>query len=194
MQANNHFVLGRPIRAPFPDGMECAVFGMGCFWGAERAFWKMSGIYTTAVGYAGGQKVNPTYQEVCSGGTGHAEVVQIVFDPRDVSYSALLKTFWEGHDPTQLNRQGNDIGDQYRSVIFTHGQAQQDLAEISRQHFQQRLEQNGYRQIATQVTTAHTFYYAEDYHQQYLAKNPEGYCGIGGTGVKLEVDELAADR
>jgi peptide-methionine (S)-S-oxide reductase len=178
-----HHVTGRPLTPPFPSGLERALFGMGCFWGAERLFWQTPGVYTTAVGYAGGDTPNPTYEEVCSGRTGHAEVVLVVFDPAAVSYEALLRLFWEGHDPTQGMRQGNDVGTQYRSVIFTFSEAQQAAAEASRQAYQQALARAGYGPITTEIRPAPPFYYAEAYHQQYLAKNPWGYCGLGGTGV-----------
>ena len=178
-----HFVNGAPLKPPFPAGHERAVFGMGCFWGAERLFWQAPGVYTTAVGYAGGQTPNPTYEEVCSGQTGHAEVVLAVFDPRETSYAELLRLFWEGHDPTQGMRQGNDVGTQYRSAIYTHSPEQRRLAEASRAAFQERLTAAGYGPITTEIRDAPPFYYAEAYHQQYLAKNPGGYCGLGGTGV-----------
>ena len=188
-----HFVNGRPLRAPFPDHLEQAVFGLGCFWGAERRFWETDGVYSTAVGYAGGLTPNPTYQEVCSGGTGHSEVVLVVFDPGVVSYDALLKVFWEAHDPTQGMRQGNDIGTQYRSAIYTFDDAQADAARRSRDDYQAALDVAGHGRITTEIAPAGPFYYAEDYHQQYLAKNPGGYCGIGGTGVSCPVG-LDADR
>jgi peptide-methionine (S)-S-oxide reductase len=182
-----HYVLGTPLVPPFPGGMEQALFGMGCFWGAERKYWQAPGIYTTAVGYAGGLTPNPTYEEVCSGLTGHNEVVLVVFDPRKTSYSAMLKVFWENHDPTQGMRQGNDHGTQYRSGIYTYSEAQHDSALRSRAAYQGMLEQAGYGQITTEIVQAPDFYYAEHYHQQYLAKNPAGYCGIGGTGVACPV-------
>ena len=178
-----HFVNGHELVPPFPAGLEQAVFGMGCFWGAERLFWETPGVYSTAVGYAGGYTQNATYREVCSGMTGHTEVVLVVFDPAQVSYEALLKVFWENHDPTQGMRQGNDIGTQYRSAIYTLSAAQQQAAEASRAAFQDQLTTAGYGRITTDIISAPPFYYAEDYHQQYLAKNPNGYCGIGGLGV-----------
>ncbi len=179
----HHFVNGAGLEPPFPEGTEQAVFGMGCFWGAERKFWETPGVVVTAVGYAGGFTPNPTYEEVCSGRTGHAEVVLVVFDPARVSYEELLKVFWEGHDPTQGMRQGNDVGTQYRSAIYTYGEMQQKAAEASRDAYQEKLHAAGYREITTEICEAPAFYYAEDYHQQYLAKNPFGYCGLGGTGV-----------
>jgi peptide-methionine (S)-S-oxide reductase len=182
-----HDVLGNPIAPPFPEGFERAVFGMGCFWGAERLFWQAEGVWTTAVGYAGGYTPNPTYQEVCSGSTGHAEVVLAVFDPAKTSYERMLQIFWEGHDPTQGMRQGNDVGTQYRSAIYWHSEAQRELAEASRWAYAERLRSSGYGEITTEIAEAGPFYYAEDYHQQYLAKNPNGYCGIGGTGVSCPV-------
>jgi len=178
-----HFVKGTPLEPPFPEGLERAVFGMGCFWGAERKFWQTDGVYTTAVGYAGGHTANPTYEEVCSGLTGHAEVVLVVFDPRVTSYDAMLRTFWENHDPTQGMRQGNDVGTQYRSSIYYHSEAQRAAAEASRDAYQRAIAARGYGEITTEILPAREFYYAEDYHQQYLAKNPGGYCGMGGTGV-----------
>lgn len=181
--AERHFVNGRALKPPFPADMQEAVFGLGCFWGAERKFWQLPGIYLTAVGYAGGYTPNPTYEEVCSGRTGHAEVVRVIFDPVRTSYARLLKTFWEAHDPTQGMRQGNDIGTQYRSCIYTFDDEQQRLAEQSLQRYQQELKVAGYPAITTEIRAAPEFYYAEDYHQQYLAKNPNGYCGLGGTGV-----------
>ncbi|MDD3651755.1 peptide-methionine (S)-S-oxide reductase MsrA [Immundisolibacter sp.] len=180
---DRHFVHGRPLKGPFAAGLEQALFGMGCFWGAERRFWQLDGVYTTAVGYAGGHTPNPTYEEVCSGGTGHAEVVLVVFEPAKIDYAALLRVFWESHDPTQGMRQGNDIGTQYRSAIYTFGAAQQAAAEASRDAYQAALAAAGYGPITTEIAPAGPFYYAEDYHQQYLAKNPGGYCGLGGTGV-----------
>ena len=184
---DRHAVLGTPLQGPFPDGLERAVFGMGCFWGAEKKFWQLPGVYTTAVGYAGGITRHPTYQEVCSGRTGHAEVVLVVFDPAVISFELLMRTFWENHDPTQGNRQGNDVGTQYRSVIYTYTPEQQRAAEASRAAFQQRLSAAGYGTITTEILEAPPFYYAEDYHQQYLAKNPNGYCGLGGTGVSCPI-------
>jgi peptide-methionine (S)-S-oxide reductase len=182
-----HFVNGHRIVPPFPAGLEQAVFAMGCFWGAERKFWQAPGVYSTAVGYAGGYTPNPTYREVCSGMTGHTEVVLVVFDPTVTSYDAMLKVFWENHDPTQGMRQGNDVGTQYRSAIYTFSPEQQQAADASRQAYQDRLSAAGFDRISTEITTAPPFYYAEEYHQQYLAKNPEGYCGIGGTGVSCQV-------
>ncbi|HEY7071877.1 MAG TPA: peptide-methionine (S)-S-oxide reductase MsrA [Acidimicrobiales bacterium] len=182
-----HEVLGTNLEPPFPDGLERAVFGLGCFWGAERLFWRTPGVYTTAVGYAGGYTPNPTYEEVCSGSTGHAEVVLVVFDPAKVSYEELLRVFWEGHDPTQGMRQGNDRGTQYRSVIQVHDELQRKAAEASRDAYQAQLAASGYPSITTEITDAGDFWYAEDYHQQYLHKNPMGYCGLGGTGVSCPV-------
>jgi peptide-methionine (S)-S-oxide reductase len=182
--ADRHAVNGTPLQAPFPPGLELAVFALGCFWGAERKFWQTPGVYTTAVGYAGGFTKNPTYEEVCSGRTGHAEVVLVVFDPAKLSYEALLKVFWENHDPTQGMRQGNDVGTQYRSAIFTATPAQREAAERTRERYNTALAVNGFKPITTEIAGAPPFYYAEDYHQQYLAKNPHGYCGIGGTGVR----------
>ena len=179
----SHFVNGNRLQPPFPEGLEQALFGLGCFWGAERLFWQLPGVWVTAVGYAGGATPNPTYREVCTGGTGHAEVVLVVFDPRQVSYETLLKTFWESHDPTQGMRQGNDVGTQYRSAIYTYGEDQRRAAEASRDAYAAALRAAGHDEITTEIAPAPTFYYAEDYHQQYLAKNPGGYCGIGGTGV-----------
>ncbi len=180
---DRHTVLGNPLTPPFPEGFEQAVFGMGCFWGAERLFWETEGVWTTAVGYAAGFTPNPTYQEVCSGSTGHTEAVLVVYDPAQVSYEDLLKIFWEGHDPTQGMRQGNDVGTQYRSGIYYTTPAQQAAAEDSRAMYQERLNESGFGEITTEIAEAGPFYYAEDYHQQYLDKNPGGYCGIGGTGV-----------
>jgi peptide-methionine (S)-S-oxide reductase len=182
-----HFVNGHRIAPPFPAGLEQAVFGMGCFWGAERKFWEAPGVYATAVGYAGGYTPNPTYRDVCSGMTGHTEVVLVVFDPKVTSYEALLKIFWENHDPTQGMRQGNDVGTQYRSAIYTFTPEQKRAAEASRRAFQDRLNDSGFGRITTEIEEAPTFYYAEDYHQQYLAKNPNGYCGLGGTGVTCPI-------
>jgi peptide-methionine (S)-S-oxide reductase len=181
--AESHFVSGARLSPPFPAGTERAVFGMGCFWGAERKFWEIPGVYSTSVGYAGGYTPNPTYEEVCSGATGHAEVVLVVFDPAKVSYETLLRAFWENHDPTQGMRQGNDVGTQYRSAIYCYDDAQQRAAEASRKAYQAVLDKAGYGPITTEIRPAPEYYYAEDYHQQYLAKNPWGYCGIGGTGV-----------
>ncbi len=183
-----HFVNGHPLRPPFPDGMETAVFGMGCFWGAERTFWVAEGVYTTAVGYAGGYTPNPTYEEVCSGRTGHAEVVLVVFDPAVTSYEPVLKVFWENHDPTQGMRQGNDVGTQYRSAIYTTSDAQREAAETSRDRYAAALRAAGRSgEITTEIAPAGPFYYAEDLHQQYLHKVPNGYCGLGGTGVSCPV-------
>ncbi|HXV26361.1 MAG TPA: peptide-methionine (S)-S-oxide reductase MsrA [Alphaproteobacteria bacterium] len=184
---HRHFVKDAPLKPPFPEGLEVAVFGMGCFWGAERKFWEARGVYTTAVGYAGGATPNPTYKEVCSGGTGHAEVVLVVFDPKATSYEEMLRIFWENHDPTQGMRQGNDVGTQYRSAIYTHSPEQRRLAEASRAAYQKRLQGAGHAAITTEIREAPPFYYAEDYHQQYLAKNPGGYCGLGGTGVSCPI-------
>lgn len=178
-----HFVNGRPLQPPFPEGMQRAMFAMGCFWGAERLYWTARGVFSTAVGYAGGATKNPSYEEVCSGLTNHAEVVFVVFDPRATSYEALLKIFWEGHNPTQGMRQGNDVGTQYRSAIYTYGEEQHRAALASRERYQQALERARLGGINTEINAAPEFYYAEDYHQQYLAKNPDGYCGLGGTGV-----------
>jgi peptide-methionine (S)-S-oxide reductase len=175
------------VYTPFPAGLEQAVFGLGCFWGAERKFWQVPGVFTTAAGYAGGFTPNPTYEEVCSGMTGHTEVVLVVFDPEKVSYADLLRTFWEAHDPTQGMRQGNDVGTQYRSAIYTYSEDQQKLAEESLAMYQEELVKSGYDAITTEVHEAPAFYYAEDYHQQYLSKNPRGYCGIGGTGVSCPI-------
>jgi peptide-methionine (S)-S-oxide reductase len=180
---NRHYVNGNPLQPPFPDGMELAMFGMGCFWGAERKFWEAPGVFTTAVGYAGGYTPNPTYREVCSGMTGHNEVVRVVYDPEIISYQDLLKIFWEAHDPTQGMRQGNDVGTQYRSAIYTCSDEQKAAAEASLPRFQGRLVESGFGGITSEIIDAPEFYYAEDYHQQYLAKNPAGYCGLGGTGV-----------
>ncbi|MEE4184604.1 MAG: peptide-methionine (S)-S-oxide reductase MsrA [Gammaproteobacteria bacterium] len=183
-----HYVNGHPLKPPFPAGMQQVVFGLGCFWGAERRFWEAPGVYTTAVGYAGGYTPNPTYQEVCSGQTGHNEVVLVVFDPEKTTFAALLKRFWEAHDPTQGMRQGNDTGTQYRSGIYTTDAAQQAAALASRDRYQAALTAAGKAAITTEIVPAGPFYYAEDYHQQYLAKNPNGYCGLGGTGVTLPTD------
>ncbi|AYC34569.1 peptide-methionine (S)-S-oxide reductase MsrA [Pseudomonas cavernae] len=182
---SRHYVNGNPLQGPFPEGLEQAVFGLGCFWGAEWRFWQQPGVWTTAVGYAGGQTPNPTYDETCSGLTGHTEVVLVVFDPSRISYAQLLKLFWEAHDPTQGMRQGNDIGTQYRSAIYCHGPAQLAAAEVSRSLFQGQLDKAKYGAITTEIADAPPFYYAEAYHQQYLAKNPGGYCGLGSTGVCL---------
>jgi peptide-methionine (S)-S-oxide reductase len=178
-----HFVLGTPLQPPFPEGMQLALFGMGCFWGPERRFWQVPGVHTTAVGYAAGATPNPTYEEVCSGLTGHAEVVRVVFDPAALDYGTLLRLFWEGHDPTQGMRQGNDVGTQYRSGIYVHSAQQREAAEASRDAYQAALAAAGRGAITSEILEADAFYYAEDYHQQYLAKNPAGYCGTGGTGV-----------
>lgn len=180
---DKHTVLGNPLKAPFPDDLEQAVFGLGCFWGAERKFWELDGVYTTAVGYAGGFTPNPTYEEVCSGRTGHTEAVLVVYDPQRVSYEDLLKVFWESHNPTQGMRQGNDAGTQYRSAIYTTTPEQAEIATRSRDTYQEALKAAHYGDITTEIATAHEFYYAEPYHQQYLDKNPMGYCGLGGTGV-----------
>ena len=179
-----HFVNGAPIEGPFPAGLEEATFGMGCFWGAEKKFWQLPGVFTTAVGYSGGDTKQPSYREVCTGRTGHAEVVRVVFDPAKVSYQQLLQTFWENHDPTQGMRQGNDVGTQYRSAIYVHTAAQREAATRSLTEYQAALAKHGYGPITTEIKDAPPFYYAEDYHQQYLAKNPNGYCGLGGTGVR----------
>ncbi len=183
----SHFVSGHPLEPPFPEGMQRVLFGMGCFWGAEKKFWQQSGVFTTAVGYAAGSTPNPTYREVCTGRTGHSEVVLVVFDPAVVSYDALLELFWENHDPTQGMRQGNDTGTQYRSGIYTFDETQRAAAEASKAAFQRELAAAGYGAITTEILPAPEFYYAEDYHQQYLAKNPDGYCGLGGTGVSCPV-------
>ncbi|MBD2096511.1 peptide-methionine (S)-S-oxide reductase MsrA [Trichocoleus sp. FACHB-591] len=180
-----HYVNGNTLQPPYPAGLEVAMFGMGCFWGAERKFWQLPGVFTTAVGYAAGVTPNPTYQEVCSGMTGHNEVVQVVFDPKQISYEALLKVFWENHNPTQGMRQGNDSGTQYRSGIYVYSEQQHKLAETSRDAYQTGLSKAGYGTITTEIIEAPEFYYAESYHQQYLAKNPNGYCGLGGTNVCL---------
>ena len=185
--AVRHHVLGTPLEPPFPAGMELALFAMGCFWGAERMFWQVAGVYSTAVGYAAGYTPNPTYEEVCSGRTGHAEVVRIVFDPRALGYETLLRLIWEGHDPTQGMQQGNDVGTQYRSGIYWYSEAQRRAATSSRDAYQGRLVAAGYAPVTTEIAAAAEFYYAEDYHQQYLAKNPGGYCGLGGTGVSCPV-------
>ncbi|SDZ75884.1 peptide-methionine (S)-S-oxide reductase MsrA [Rubrimonas cliftonensis] len=185
--AETHFVLGRPLNGPYPEGMAEAMVGMGCFWGVERMFWKLPGVWVTAVGYAGGPTPNPTYKEVCSGRTGHNEVVHIVFDPAELPYEALLRVFWEGHDPTQGMRQGTDVGTQYRSGLYVHDASQRMAAEASRAAYAARLKAAGHGEITTEILDAPPFYYAEDYHQQYLAKNPGGYCGVGGTGVSCPV-------
>jgi peptide-methionine (S)-S-oxide reductase len=185
--ATNHFVLKTPIKGPYPAGFEQAIFGLGCFWGAERKFWELPGVYTTAVGYAAGHTPNATYEEVCSGRTGHNEVVLVVYDPAKVSFEQLLKTFWESHNPTQGMRQGNDVGTQYRSGIYWTTEAQRDAALASRDMFQAELSRSGYGAITTEILEAGPFYYAEDYHQQYLEANPNGYCGLGGTGVTCPI-------
>jgi peptide-methionine (S)-S-oxide reductase len=187
-----HFVLGTPLEPPFPIDTERAIFGMGCFWGAERDFWEAPGVFTTAVGYSGGYTPNPTYEEVCTGRTGHNEVVLVVHRPAEISYDELLRLFWEGHDPTQGMRQGNDVGTQYRSGIYTTSEAQRQAAIESRERYQERLSAAGYGEITTEIVAAGEFYYAEDYHQQYLAKNPNGYCGLGGTGVSCPVGVAGA--
>ena len=184
---DQHYVLGTPIAPPFPDGFERAVFGLGCFWGAERVFWQAPGVYTTAAGYAGGYTPNATYEEVCSGKTGHAEVVLAVYDPAKTSYEEMLRLFWENHDPTQGMRQGNDAGTQYRSTIYWENDAQREAAERSRAAYQRELADAGYGEITTEIAPLDEFYYAEGYHQQYLAKNPNGYCGLGGTGVSCPI-------
>jgi len=188
-----HHVSGRPLTPPFPAGMQTAIFGLGCFWGAEKAFWLTPGVFTTAVGYAAGLTPNPTYEEVCTGRTGHNEVVLVVFDPTAISYEALLRVFWEAHDPTQGMRQGNDVGTQYRSAIYTYSPAQQKAAESSRDAYQGVLTAAGHGSITTEIREAPAFYYAEDYHQQYLAKNPGGYCGIGGTGLSCPIGVARTD-
>lgn len=180
---SSHYVNGNPLQPPYPDGVEMAMFGLGCFWGAERKFWQLDGVFSTAVGYAAGVTPNPTYQEVCTGMTGHNEVVRVVFDPKVISYESLLKVFWESHNPTQGMRQGNDVGTQYRSGIYVYSDSQKQLAEASRDAYQQSLSTAGYGKISTEIIDAPEFYYAEAYHQQYLAKNPNGYCGLGGTKV-----------
>jgi peptide-methionine (S)-S-oxide reductase len=182
-----HYINGHPLKPPFPAGLETAIFGLGCFWGAEKAFWNLPGVYSTAVGYAGGQTPNPTYEEVCSGRTGHTEAVLVVFDPKKISYEQLLKTFWEGHNPTQGMRQGNDIGTQYRSAIYWTNPAQKKPAEDSRDAYAKMLAKAGLGAVTTEIREAPAFYYAEDYHQQYLGKNPAGYCGLGGTGISCPI-------
>ena len=184
---DRHYVNGNLLKPPYPDGLETVVFGLGCFWGAERKFWQLEGVFTTAVGYAAGITPNPTYREVCTGMTGHNEVVLVVFDPKVVSYETLLKVFWESHDPTQGMRQGNDVGTQYRSGIYTYSDSQKQQAEASRDAYQQALNKAGYGKITTEILDAPEFYFAEEYHQQYLAKNPNGYCGLGGTNVACPV-------
>jgi peptide-methionine (S)-S-oxide reductase len=188
----SHFVNGARLEPPFPAGSELALFGLGCFWGAERKFWQTPGVVSTSVGYAGGITKNPSYREVCSGATGHTEVVRVVFDPTRVSYAELLRVFWEAHDPTQGMRQGNDVGTQYRSAIYTYGEDQAKVAAASREEYQRALEAAGLGRITTEIREASEFYYAEEYHQQYLAKNPGGYCGIGGTGVACPIGLAAA--
>jgi peptide-methionine (S)-S-oxide reductase len=190
----SHFVNGARLEPPFPEGTELALFGLGCFWGAERKFWKTPGVVSTSVGYAGGFTPNPTYEEVCSGRTGHAEVVRVVFDPTKVSYEDLLRVFWESHDPTQGMRQGNDAGTQYRSAIYTYGEEQRKKAEASRDAYQKALAAAGHGAITTEIREAPELYYAEDYHQQYLGKNPNGYCGLGGTGVACPIGLAVAKR
>ncbi|WP_404356165.1 peptide-methionine (S)-S-oxide reductase MsrA [Methylotuvimicrobium sp. KM1] len=182
----NHFVTGHTIVPPFPDHLALALFGMGCFWGAERKFWQCHGVYSTAVGYSGGYTPNPSYEEVCTGKTGHSEVVRVVFDPKLITYEYLLKLFWESHNPTQGMRQGNDIGTQYRSGIYFYSTEQEEAARLSQKYYQQQLSNNGHGLISTEILPADIFYYAEDYHQQYLAKNPGGYCGLGGLGVSYD--------
>ncbi len=189
--ASEHFVFGRPLTADLPEGLEEAMVGMGCFWGVERMFWKLPGVHLTMVGYAGGHTPNATYEEVCTGKTGHNEVVRVFYDPEQVTYEDLLKIFWEGHDPTQGMRQGNDVGTQYRSGIYTYTEAQKAAAETSQAAFQKRLGSAGYGAITTEIVDAPPFYFAEDYHQQYLAKNPGGYCGLGGTGVTCPIGTAA---
>lgn len=189
--SNKHFVNGNPIKGPFPEQMQMAMFGLGCFWGAERKFWQLPGVYSTAVGYAAGSTPNPTYQEVCSGMTGHNEVVLVVFDPSEIDYAELLQVFWESHNPTQGMRQGNDSGTQYRSGIYTYHDAQRQMAEISKVKYETVLKKANFSDITTEILEAPEFYYAEDYHQQYLAKNPNGYCGLGGTGVSCPAPVLA---
>ncbi|HEY1426273.1 MAG TPA: peptide-methionine (S)-S-oxide reductase MsrA [Caulobacteraceae bacterium] len=185
--AERHFVSGRPLKGPYPEGAQLAQFAMGCFWGVERMFWQVPGVWVTAAGYAGGFTPNPTYEEVCSGRTGQTETVLVVFEPQQVAYEDLLKVFWEGHDPTQGMRQGNDIGSQYRSAIFTYDEAQNAAAEASRGAYEKSLASAGYGAITTEIASAGPFYFAEDYHQEYLAKNPGGYCGVGGTGVSCPI-------
>ena len=191
--ADTHVVLGTPMKGPWPEGLEVAVFGMGCFWGAERIFWRLPGVYSTAAGYAGGFTRNPTYEEACSGSTGHAEVVQVVYDPKKIAYEDLLKAFWENHDPTQGMRQGNDVGTQYRSAIYTTTDGQAAAAAASRDAYEARLKQAGHGEITTEIAPEQEFFYAEDYHQQYLSKVPNGYCGLGGTGVSCPVGVARAD-
>jgi peptide-methionine (S)-S-oxide reductase len=190
--AEKHFVSGHPLKGPYPEGTAKALFGLGCFWGAERIFWQIPGVWVTAVGYAAGGTPNPTYEEVCSGQTGHSEVVLVVYDPRQVAYQDLLKAFWEAHNPTQGMRQGNDVGTQYRSGIYVYDAAQRAAAEASKQAYEQSLRAKGYESITTEILDAPEFYFAEDYHQQYLAKNPRGYCGLGGTGVACQIGAAAS--
>ena len=185
--AQTHFINGRPLKGPYPDGLETAIFAMGCFWGEEKKFWSLPGVWVTAVGYVAGLTPNPTYEEVCSGRTGHTEAVLVVYDPKVVTYAQLLKVFWEGHDPTQGMRQGNDVGTQYRSGVYPQNDAQAAAAEASKEAYQQALSAKGFGKITTEIVPAGEFYFAEDYHQQYLAKNPAGYCGIGGTGVSCPI-------
>jgi len=189
--AERHFVTGASLVPPFSEGAQLALFGLGCFWGAERAFWKLPGVISSAVGYAGGYTPNPTYEEVCTGRTGHNEVVRVVFDPKQISYADLLRIFWEAHDPTQGMRQGNDVGTQYRSAIYFHSDAQRALAEASRDAYQKALSEAGHGNVTTEIEAAADFFYAEDYHQQYLAKVPNGYCGLGGTGVRCPIGSLS---
>ena len=184
--AETHFINGNPLKGPFPEGFEMAMFGLGCFWGAERKFWELDGVWVTAVGYAAGETPNPTYKEVCTGKTGHTEVVFVVFDPAKITYADLLQTFWESHNPTQGMRQGNDVGTQYRSGVYVYDDAQKDAAEASKAAYESALGAAGYGKITTEILPAPVLYYAEDYHQQYLAKNPTGYCGLGGTGVACQ--------
>jgi peptide-methionine (S)-S-oxide reductase len=192
LTATEHFVNRRPLKGPYPEGSEIAYFALGCYWGAEKVFWNIRGVHVTAVGNIGGYTPNPTYEEVCTGLTGHAEAVKVVFDPRTVSYEGLLKIFWESHDPTQSMRQGNDIGTQYRSAIYWTSEAQRKAAEASKNAYQRALKTRGYAPITTEIVQAGEFFYAEDYHQQYLAKNPHGYCGLGGTGVAYQIGKDVA--
>ena len=185
--AEKHFVSGRPLKGPYPEGAAKAMFGLGCFWGAEKMFWQIPGVWVTAVGYAAGETPNPTYEEVCSGRTGHTEAVLVVYDPKQVTYPELLKAFWEGHDPTQGMRQGNDVGTQYRSGIYVYDAVQRAAAEASKKDYEAALKKQGYGAVTTEILDAPEFYFAEDYHQQYLAKNPHGYCGLGGTGVACQI-------
>jgi peptide-methionine (S)-S-oxide reductase len=185
--AEKHFVSGHPLKGPYPEGSAKAMFALGCFWGAERKFWQLPGVWVTAAGYVAGATPNPTYEEVCSGRTGHTEAVLVVYDPKQITYSELLKTFWESHDPTQGMRQGNDVGTQYRSGIYTFNEAQKKAAEESKKQYEDALVKKGFSAITTEIAAAPEFYFAEDYHQQYLAKNPRGYCGLGGTGVSCQI-------